>query len=133
MQIEAKVDAINNFPGLLRDMSALARSATAEGARIGGAAAASRAAQRGMADSIMVGSVSGSADGWVASFVCTVPHGWWQSFGTLGSRRRPLKQPPRTNRTRAPGTGITPLNFLLVGRNAGRRALLDKIREGLPR
>lgn len=132
LAVHTKVDVANRFPQMTEQISRLARDSATEAARVGAEVAQQRASQRGIGG-ITAGTAAGSVDGWVAYFVSTHPATWFQSFGTLGNRRRPLKQPPRTNRTRAPGTGIVPLNFLAAGRAAGRRAMLERIAGGLPR
>ena len=72
-----------------------------------------------------------TVDGWEASFVSPVGYAWMQNYGTLGNRRKPLKEAPRTNRTREPGTGIEPLGFLDAGRSAGLRALKRELARGI--
>lgn len=82
---------------------------------------------------IRVSSPSKTYDGYEAAFLSPVFYAWMQNYGTLGNRRKPLKQSPRTNRTREPGTGVEPLRFLDAGRRAGRKAMLEHIRQGLPK
>ena len=134
--INTRVDVTNNFAAITRQVTDLARDAVAIGAREGGkvasAAAASRSKTGAMAN-IRVSSPSTTPDGYEASFISPVFHAWLQNYGTLGNRRKPLKQSPRTNRTREPGTGVKPLRFLDAGRTAGRKAMLDHIARGLPR
>lgn len=132
MTVRTKVDVANRFPQMTADISKLARDATAEAARVGAQAAAQVAALRGIGPFLPSGA-GGTPDGWEASFVSAHRASWYQSLGTLGNRRKALKQPRNSHRTRAPGTGIEPLNFLLAGRAAGRRALLEHIGRGLPR
>jgi hypothetical protein len=133
VQVKATVNATNLFPRITADISRLARDATAEAARVGAQAASQRASQRGMGDTIHAAGASGSPDGWESFFVCSHPAVWFQNYGTLGNRRKRLKQAPRTDRTRAPGTGITPLRFLQLGRAAGRAHMVRRIGSGLPR
>ena len=134
--VKTTVDVYSNFGQLIRQLDDLARDAVAIAAREGGAVAAQVASSRSktgsMAD-IRVSSPTRTPDGWQASFISPVKHAWFQNYGTLGNRRKALKQAPRTNRTRAPGTGVEPLGFLDAGRRAGRRALLNHIRQGLPK
>lgn len=129
----SKVDYTNRLGEISRDITRLAQDAVSESARVGAQAASQVAAQRGMGDTIHPSSVLRTYDGFQASFVCVHPAVWFQSYGTLGNRRKRLKQPPRTDRTRAPGTGITPLRFLQAGRAAGRRHMIQRISSGLPR
>jgi len=132
--ITATVDVTNNFPRMRKEYSDLARRAVGEAAKVGGAKAASIAAQRGKGGSmagIRVSSPIGTADGWEAAFLSPVYYAWFQNWGTLGNRERPLKQPGRSTRTREPGTGIKPLYFLDQGKREGRRAMVKMIRKGV--
>lgn len=128
--LRATVDVTDNFPLVTREVNELARRAVHNAVNEGAAVAASMASARsksGRMAATTADSVIGTPDGWRASFVSPVHYAWMQNYGTLGSRRKRLKQPPRTERTRAPGTGIEPLGFLDAGRRAGRRALLRTI------
>ena len=129
----SKVDYTNRLGEISREVQRLAEQAVAEAARVGAQAASARAGQRGMSDTIHPSSTLRTYDGFQASFVCVHPAVWWQNYGTLGNRRKRLKQPPRTDRTRAPGTGIVPLRFLQAGRAAGRDHMIKRISAGLPR
>ena len=132
--VKARVDITSDFPRITREVNAMARRAVSAAAQEGGQAAASVAASRsksGRMAAIRVEPVKGSPDGWQASFVSPVGHAWFQNYGTLGSRRKKLKQSPRTNRTRAAGTGIEPLGFLEAGRRAGLAAMRREIARGL--
>lgn len=120
--LTARVDFTDNFDSVTREFNELARRGVQAAAVEGAAAANTVGSQRNF--QVDVEPVRGTADGWLASFVCRKYYAWFHEFGTLGNRRRRLKQPPRTNRTREPGTGIEPLYFLSAGRRAGRRALL---------
>lgn len=131
-----RIDVRNELGQVNREIADGARLAVHEGAQVGAAVAAGVASQRvktGTMANIQAGSPSRTVDGWIASFVSRAWYGMFQDRGTLGSRRRPLKQAPRTNRTREPGTGIEPLEFARAGRSAGRRAMLDRIRRSLPK
>lgn len=131
--LTSRVDVTNNFPRITREIEQRARRAVEVAAREGAAAAASVASSRsksGRMAAITPDNAIRTADGWAASFVSPVHYAWFQNFGTLGSRRRRLKQAPRTNRTREPGTGIEPLGFLEAGRRVGRRALLRVMLDG---
>lgn len=134
--VKTRVDVFNEFGKISREIDERAREAVFVGAKAGGAAAANVASRRSksgaMAD-IRVSSAQRTPDGWMASFTSPVVHAWFQNYGTLGSRRKRLKQAPRTDRTRAPGTGIEPLGFLDAGRRVGRKAMLEHIRSGMPR
>lgn len=142
--VTSRVDVFNELGKISREIDDLAREAVAIAAREGGTVAAQIAATRRGAradgddesqsmSNIRVSSPTRTPDGWRASFVSPVKHAWFQNYGTLGNRRKALKQSPRTNRTRAPGTGVEPLGFLNAGLRAGRRAMLNHIRQGLPR
>ena len=134
--VKSRVDVYSQFGRLTRELDDLARDAVAiaarEGANVAGQIAAERS-KTGQMASMRVSSPSRTPDGWTASFTSPVPYAWHQNYGTLGNRRKPLKQSPRTGRTRQPGTGIEPLRFLDAGRSAGRRAMIAHIRKGMPR
>lgn len=133
--VTSRVDVFIEFGKLERQLDDLARDAVAIAAQQGATVAAQVAATRsktGQMASMRVSSPSRTPDGWQASFTSPVHYAWHQNYGTLGNRRKALKQSPRTNRTRDPGTGVEPLRFLEAGRAAGRRALLAHIRKGLP-
>jgi hypothetical protein len=119
-----------HFDRVTRDVHAHARKVVAMAATEGAQAAVTKGSERGMGPAT-VEAVRPTADGWIASFVMAGAHQWFQNYGTLGNRRKPLKQPPRTNRTRAPGTGIEPLGHLDEGRRAGVRALRRELARGL--
>jgi hypothetical protein len=132
--LETHVDFTDNFAQITRDLNELARRCVQAGAQEGGAVARAIASQRsktGRMAAIQVLPAERTFDGWIASFVSPAPEAWFQNYGTLGNRRKPLKQAPRTNRTREPGTGITPLRFLDTGRRVGRAAMLRVIDSGL--
>lgn len=132
--ISSTVDVTNNFPQMKRAYSQLAKRAVGEAAIKGGQVAASLAAQRsksGQMAGIRVSSPTGSADGWESAFLSPVYYAWFQNWGTLGNRTRPLKQAPRGTRSREPGTGIKPLYFLDAGKREGRRAMVKMIRKGI--
>lgn len=132
--LTSRVDVTDNFDRLARDLEDVARRAVEAGAREGGAVAAGVAGQRrksGRTAAITAGNATRTPTGWIASFISPTYWAWLQNYGTLGNRRKRLKQSPRTNRTREPGTGIEPLRFLDAGRRAGRAAMLRVIRRGL--
>lgn len=133
--LKTKVDVYMNFGQISREIDKSASEAVFIGAHEGAKAAAAVASERSksgrMAD-MRVSSASRTPDGWQASFTSPVPYAWFQNYGTLGNRRKRLKQAPRTDRTREPGTGIEPLSFLDAGRRVGRKAMLEHIRQGLP-
>lgn len=134
--VRTKVDFTNDFPRITRQVNDLARDAVAAAAREGGQVAAQIASQRsksGQMANIRVSSATGSPDGWESAFLSPVFYAWFQNYGTLGNRRKALKQGPRSDRTREPGTGVEPLGFLDAGRRAGVRAMRDMIARGLPR
>ncbi len=132
--VKARIDITSDFPRIPREVNDMAKRAVTAAAQEGGQAAAAVAAgrsQSGRMAAIRVEPVRGSPDGWQASFVSPVGHAWFQNYGTLGSRRKKLKQAPRGNRTREPGTGIEPLRFLEAGRRAGLAAMRREIARGL--
>lgn len=129
--LRTRVDVVSNFGAINDRVNEIGRRAVQAGAEAGAQTAASIASQRsksGRMAAIQVLPARGTPDGWEASFQSPVVHAWFQNYGTLGSRRKALKQPPRGNRTRAPGTGIEPLGFLDAGRRAGRKAMMDVLR-----
>lgn len=128
MFVKSTVNATDEFDRVTREANEQAKAAVTVAARVGGAAAAAIAGQRGI--QIRVLPTQGTVDGWESAFQAEHGAALFQDLGTLGSRVKPLKQPPRTNRTRAPGTGITPLNFMEAGHEAGRRALQAGLRRG---
>lgn len=119
--LRTEVDFTNHFDEISREIEQLAERAVQVAAVEGAQVANGIGAQRNF--SVDVERVRPTFDGFIASFVCRKVHAWFHEFGTLGSRRKKLKQPPRTNRTRAPGTGIEPLGFLSAGRRAGAAAM----------
>lgn len=103
------------------------REAAEEGARVARGLASQRPGETGKMQQITVSDVRGTISGWQVEVVSHAWWAWFQEFGTLGNRKRRLKQAPRTSSTRAapsrePGTGITPLRFLGAGATAARRA-----------
>ena len=134
--VRTRTDVRNNFPQITRDVDALARrsvvAAAAAGAQVASGIASTRSKTGAMAR-IVPTPARNTGEGWTASFASRVFYAWFQEDGTLGNRRRPLKTPPRTDRTRAPGTGVEPLGFMRAGRKAGRKVMLDVTRAGLPR
>lgn len=128
--VSSRVDVNMHFDRVTRDVHAHARRVVAIAAAEGAAAAVAKGSERGMGPAV-VEPVVATVDGWRASFVMPGAHQWWQNYGTLGNRRKPLKQPPRTNRTRAPGTGIEPLGHLDEGKRAGVRAMRRELARGL--
>lgn len=128
--VRTTVDVNMHFDRVTAEVNAHARRAVAVAATIGAQACNARGAQRGMPQASVEASRV-TPDGWVASFVAPGMHQWFQNYGTLGNRRKALKQPARTSRTRAPGTGIQPLGHLDAGRTAGVRALKAELARGL--
>lgn len=128
--VSTTVDVNAHFERVTREVHAHARKAVSMAADEGARAAVAKGSERGMGPAV-VEPTRPTVDGWVASFSMAGIHQWFQNFGTLGNRRKPLKQPPRTNRTRAPGTGIKPLGHLDAGRAAGVRALKRELARGI--
>lgn len=134
--LRASVHVDNFFPQIRENLDDLAKKAAFEGAKVGGEVArgvASRRSKSGQMADIRIGSAASTGYGYEASFVSPVYYAWFQNYGTLGNRRKRLKEPPRTDRTRDPGTGVEPLRFLDAGRKAGTAAMIDVIAKGLPR
>lgn len=124
--IKTRIDISGDFPQITREVNEIARRAVETAAREGAVAASAVASQRsksGRMASITPDNAIGTPDGWAASFVSPVYYAWFHNYGTLGSRRKRLKQSPRTNRTREPGTGIEPLGFMQAGGRVGRAAM----------
>lgn len=119
-----------HFDRVTRDVHQHARKVVAMAAAEGAHAAVAKGSERGMG-SATVEPVRPTPDGWQAAFVMDGMHQWFQNYGTLGNRRKALKRPPRTNRTRAPGTGIEPLGHLDAGKRAGVRAMKRELARGI--
>lgn len=128
--VSSRVDVNISFDRVTRDVHTHARKVVAIAAAEGARAAATAGSARGMGPAT-VEPVRATPDGWQGSFVMAGMHQWFQNYGTLGNRRKPLKQAPRTNRTRAPGTGIKPLGHLDAGKRAGVRALKRELARGI--
>lgn len=134
--VKSRVDVFSEFGTISKQIDELAREGVFVGAHAGASVASQIASTRsktGAMANMRVSSAERTLDGWRASFVSPVLHAWFQNYGTLGNRRKKLKQPPRTDRTREPGTGVEPLGFLEAGRRVGRNAMLEHIRNGLPK
>jgi hypothetical protein len=132
--VKSRVDVTTSFDRITADVNAAAKRAVEMAAREGAHVAAQVASSRsksGRMAAIQVEPARGTVDGWEASFVSPVLYAWMQNYGTLGNRKKALKRPPRTKRTRAPGTGIEPLGFLDAGRRAGVAALRREIARGI--
>lgn len=127
--VRTTVDVNMHFDRVTREVHEHAKRVVAIAAAEGARAAVAKGSERGMGPAV-VEPVHPTPDGWSCSFVMAGIHQWFQNYGTLGNRKKPLKEPPRTNRTRAPGTGITPLNHLDEGKRAGVRALRRELRRG---
>jgi hypothetical protein len=128
--VSSRVDVTSSFERVTAEANASARRAV-HAAAIEGARECGRVGSQRSLNSPVVELPRGTVDGWVASFVAPGIEQWFQNYGTLGNRRKPLKQPPRTNRTRAPGTGIEPLGHLDAGTRAGVAALRRELARGI--
>lgn len=130
--VSSRVDVNMHFDRVTRDVHAHARKVVAMAAAEGAAAAVAKGSERGMGPAV-VESVRATVDGWEASFVMRGKHQWFQNYGTLGNRKKPLKEPRRYRRnyTYAPGTGIEPLGHLDAGKRAGVRAMRRELSRGL--
>lgn len=134
--IRTKIDIRNDFPAITRDLDELAKRSVVAGAQAGASVAAGIAGTRSKTGSmarIVPTPVRNTGEGWTASFASRVFYAWFHEYGTLGSRRKPLKRPPSTDRSRDPGTGVEPLGFMRAGRSAGRKVMLDVTARGVPR
>lgn len=132
--VRSTIHIENRFGEITAAVNDLARRAVHTGAVAGGREAATRAAGRsktGRMAAIQVTPPYGTVSGWEASFQSPVFYAWFQNYGTLGNRDKPLKGSPRTDRTREPGTGVEPLHFLDAGRRVGRKAMLQTLNGGL--
>lgn len=128
MQVRSTITASFDNAGVRAMVDGKARDAATAAARAGAQEARAVASTRkktGAMSAIAVEPVRRSRRGFVASFVSPVKHAWYQNDGTLGNRRedRPLRSPVSGKRSRAPGTGVTPLLFLDRGLEAGRAIL----------
>lgn len=137
--IGARVDVRAGWGAdIAREINEQVRHAVADASQHGAkvaAAGASRRRRTGRMADIQPVDVIGTPDGWEGGFRSPAFYAPFQSFGTLGSRRRKLKA--STIRRRQSGSGqarlartggsggITPLRFLEQGRTEGRRRLLD--------
>jgi len=128
--VKSRVDVTTHFERIVEEVNAHAKRAVGVAAAEGARACAQVGSERGMKPP-HIEPTRGTVDGWIASFVAPGREQWFQNYGTLGNRRKALKQPPRTNRTRAPGTGIKPLGHLDAGARAGRAALKRELARGL--
>jgi hypothetical protein len=128
--VRSRVDVTSHFERITADANAAAKRAVQVAAVEGARECARVGAQRGMTPPVAE-PARGTVDGWIASFTAPGIEQWFQNYGTLGNRRKKLKQAPRTNRTRAPGTGIKPLGHLDAGRRAGIRALKRELARGI--
>jgi hypothetical protein len=132
--LRTRITVHNRFPEVNREVNSLARNAVLAGAAVGAASARAAASDRvdtGRMGAIHIEGPEGTADGWVAAFVSPSLAAWYQNFGTLGNRKKPLKRSPRTDRDRSPGTGVEPSHFLDIGRRDGARAMRQMISRGL--
>ena len=134
--VRTKIDVRNDLPAINREIDRRAgqavRIAAEQGAAVASGIASTRSKTGAMAN-IRPTPVRHTGEGWVATFASRVFYAWFQEEGTLGNRRKRLKRPPTDKRSHAPGTGVEPLRFMAAGRKAGRRAMLEHIRRGLPR
>lgn len=126
--LRTEVDFVDHFAEMTRDVERLAQIAVETAAREGAVAANAVGSQRDF--HVDVEPTRRTSDGYVASFVCRKYYAWFHEYGTLGNRRKALKQNPRTDRTRAPGTGIKPLGFLSAGKRAGKKAMERVVASG---
>lgn len=133
--VRTRVDVRGDLRAVGRDIDRRAGQAVKIGAEQGATVASGIASTRsktGRMAAIRPTPVRNTGEGWVATFASRVFYAWFQEEGTLGNRRKPLKRPPSDKRSHAAGTGVMPLRFMHAGRNAGRRAMLEHIRRGLP-
>lgn len=125
-----KVTGSFDSRGVQRMVDDLAKEAVRAAARAGAETAhlsASARVKTGAMRSIRIEPVRRSKLGWFAGFHSPVKHAWYQNDGTLGNRKRKLRQAPSGKRSRAPGTGVKPLHFLYYGLGVGRKTMYHKL------
>lgn len=138
--IRATVHRTSEPLGLLANHAV--RAALHEAATVGAGVSRRVAQQRpgptGEMQNITVSEVRGTAHGWEVEVTSHAPWAWFQEFGTLGNRKRKLKQPSRSTEPsghrppgRGTGSGITPLRFLSAGASAARKAFLPLLEQKL--
>jgi hypothetical protein len=137
MKLTSSVKVSNGFPQLRWRIheGAIPRALNAaakDGAEVARGIASERSRTGAMANVKMV-PARRSTRGWDALIISPPFYAWFHEHGTLGNRRRKLKQPGRARRDRRPGTGIRPLRFLGRGRTAARRSLLDYLQREIRR
>jgi hypothetical protein len=137
VKLTSSVKIDNNFDALRRKIHegavprALNRSAS-----VGAAKAREVASQRsntGQMANIKIAPARRDRRGWNVVFFSPAFYAWFHEHGTLGNRRRKLKQPGRSRRSRAPGTGVKPLRFLSQGRRVARLRLLEHLQREIRR
>ena len=134
--VRTRTEVRNDFPRITREIDERARQAVAGAATAGAQVAAGIASQRsktGQMARIGATPARNTGDGWTASFASRVFYALFHEYGTLGSRTKPLKRAPRTDRSREPGTGVAPLGFMRAGKRAGAKVMREHLRRGLPR
>ncbi len=137
MKLTSNVKVINNFPQLRARIheGAVPRALNAaakEGARTSALKAGERS-ESGRMRNIRVAPARRDGRGWNVMFFSPAPYAWFQEHGTLGSRKRKLKQAGRRRRNAEPGSGIKPLRFMTAGRRVARASLLEHLRREISR
>ena len=137
MKLTSTVKVQNQFPQLRRKIheGAVPRALNAaarEGARKSREVASQRVNTGKMAD-LKIAPARKGPRGWDVVFFSPAFYAWFHEHGTLGNRRRNLKQPGRARRQREAGTGIKPLRFLAAGRRVARLRLLEHLQKEIRR
>ena len=124
--ITGKVKVDSNFRDLDRKYQRAAERALGMSAHAGAAQARALAQQRsrtGEMASITAGPVRRSTGGPSVEFGTGPFYARFHEWGTLGKRRKKLKQPGRRKRAAPPGSGVAPLGFMTKGRTLARKTL----------
>lgn len=137
MKMTSSVKVNNNFPELRRRVheGAVPRALN-EAAREGAARTREVASQRsetGLMSDIRIAPARRAPHGWDVVFFSPAFYAWFHEHGTLGNRRRKLKQPGRARKDRGAGTGIKPLRFLAAGRRVARLRLIELLQREIGR
>jgi len=131
--LKSNVKIDNRFGKITRDYDRALQRALADAARAGAQVASAKAQERkqtGKMAEIKVAAVRQGRKGPNVLFASTPFYAAFQEFGTLGNRKRKLKQERRTTPT---GEGVPPLRFMGKGRTAARKLLLPLIQRHMGR
>jgi hypothetical protein len=122
----ARVSGSFDTAGVHEWIDLAARETVKVGAEVGAEVAREVAHERtktGKMGMILIEPTRPTPLGVCSSFASYVRHAWYQADGTLGNRRKRLKNPGGSRKARTPGTGVYPLPFLYNGADAGRAAM----------